>query len=98
MPRWSTCPSTPLAQPGPYEAYLSVIQSKLLTLDDFEDLDELATQILAFEKNYNAAARPSTRSSPAPTSTDSWHASGSTTGTHGTRWPHETRRINGRDH
>ena len=26
--------------------------------DDFEDLDELATQILAFEKHYNAAARP----------------------------------------
>ena len=40
------------------EVYFSVIQRKLLTPDDFEDLDELATQILAFEKHYNAAARP----------------------------------------
>jgi DDE superfamily endonuclease/Homeodomain-like domain len=40
------------------EIYFSVIQRKLLTPDDFEDLDELETQILAFEKHYNAAARP----------------------------------------
>ena len=40
------------------EVYFSVIQRKLLTPDDFEDLDELATRILAFEKHYNAAARP----------------------------------------
>jgi hypothetical protein len=40
------------------EVYFSVIQRKLLTPDDFEDLDELADQILAFEKHYNAAARP----------------------------------------
>jgi hypothetical protein len=40
------------------EVYFSVIQRKLLTPDDFEDLDELATQILAFDKHYNAAARP----------------------------------------
>ena len=40
------------------EVYFSVIQRKLLTPDDFEDLDDLATQILAFEKHYNAAARP----------------------------------------
>ena len=40
------------------EIYFSVIQRKLLTPDDFEDLDELAAQILAFEKHYNAAARP----------------------------------------
>jgi DDE superfamily endonuclease len=39
------------------EVYFSVIQRKLLTPDDFEDLDELAAQILAFEKHYNAAAR-----------------------------------------
>jgi hypothetical protein len=38
--------------------YFSVIQRKLLTPDDFEDLDELATQILAFENHHNAAARP----------------------------------------
>ena len=40
------------------EIYFSVIQRKLLTPDDFEDLDELAAQILAFEKHYNATARP----------------------------------------
>jgi hypothetical protein len=40
------------------EVYFSVIQRKLLTPDDFESLDELAAQILAFEKHYNAAARP----------------------------------------
>jgi hypothetical protein len=40
------------------EVYFSVIQRKLLTPDDFEGLDELADQILAFEKHYNAAARP----------------------------------------
>ena len=40
------------------EVYFSVIQRKLLTPDDFEDLDELATRILAFEKHYNATARP----------------------------------------
>jgi transposase len=40
------------------EIYFSVIQRKLLTPDDFEDLDELATQILAFEKHYNTVAQP----------------------------------------
>ena len=40
------------------EVYFSVIQRKLLTPDDFEDLDELAAQILAFEKHYNTTARP----------------------------------------
>ncbi len=38
--------------------YFSVIQRKLLTPDDFEGQDELAAHILAFEKHYNAAARP----------------------------------------
>jgi hypothetical protein len=40
------------------EVYFSVIQRKLLTPDDFEDLDEPAAQILAFEKHYNAADKP----------------------------------------
>ena len=40
------------------EVCFSVRQRKLLTPDDFEDPDELAAQILAFEKHYNAAARP----------------------------------------
>ncbi len=40
------------------QVYFSVIQRKLLTPDDFESPDELAAQILAFEKHYNATARP----------------------------------------
>jgi len=40
------------------EIYFSVLQRKLLTPDDFEGLDELAAQILAFERHYNATARP----------------------------------------
>ncbi|WP_230202913.1 transposase [Parafrankia discariae] len=40
------------------EVYFSVIQRTLLTPDDLEGLDELAAQILAFEKHHNAAARP----------------------------------------
>jgi hypothetical protein len=40
------------------EVYFSVIQRKLLTPDDFEDLESLAAQILAFEQHYNATARP----------------------------------------
>jgi transposase len=40
------------------EVYFSVIQRKLLTPDDFGDLDSLAEEILAFERHYNATARP----------------------------------------
>jgi hypothetical protein len=40
------------------QVYFSVIQRKLLTPDDFGDLDSLAEQILAFEKHYSATARP----------------------------------------
>jgi hypothetical protein len=40
------------------EVYFSVIQRKLLTPDDFGDLDGLAEQVLAFEQHYNATARP----------------------------------------
>jgi transposase len=40
------------------EVYFSVIQRKLLTPDDFEDLETLAAQILAFEQHYNTTARP----------------------------------------
>jgi transposase len=40
------------------EVYFSVIQRKLLTPDDFGDLDSLADQVLAFERHYNATARP----------------------------------------
>jgi DDE superfamily endonuclease len=80
------------------EVYFSVIQRKLLTPDDFEDLDELAARSSPSRSTTTPPPGPSAGSSPAPTSTGSWHASGSTTGTHRTRRLHETRRINGRDH
>lgn len=50
------------------EVYFSVIQRKLLTPDDFEDLD---AQILAFESTTTPPPGPSAGSSPAPTSTAS---------------------------
>jgi transposase len=40
------------------EIYFSILQRKLLTPDDFADLDTLAKQVLAFETRYNSAARP----------------------------------------
>jgi transposase len=40
------------------EIYFSVVQRKLLTPDDFADLEALAQQLLAFEARYNSAARP----------------------------------------
>ena len=40
------------------EIYFSVIQRKLLTPDDFDDLGHLEDEILTFEKHYNARARP----------------------------------------
>src|SRR5215469_7430352 len=58
-----------LAEPG--RGLLLVTQRRLLTPDDFEGLDKLARQILAFEEHYNASAHPSTGDSPAPTSTSS---------------------------
>jgi hypothetical protein len=50
--------------------YFSVIQRRFLTPDDFEDLDEPAAQILAFENHCNAIAWPFswrfTRTEPQP--------------------------------
>ena len=40
------------------EVYFSILQRKVLVPDDFPGLDALASQILAFENRYNAAARP----------------------------------------
>jgi len=40
------------------EVYFSVLQRKALVPYDFEDLDEAAAAVLAFEKHYNAVARP----------------------------------------
>ena len=40
------------------EIYLSVIQRKLLSPEDFPNLDVLANRLTAFEARYNAAARP----------------------------------------
>ena len=40
------------------EIYFSVVQRKLLTPDDFPNLDVLAERLDAFENRYNHAARP----------------------------------------
>jgi transposase len=40
------------------EIYFSVVQRKLLSPDNFADLDNLAGEITAFEHRYNNAARP----------------------------------------
>ena len=40
------------------EIYFSVVQRKLLTPDDFPNLDVLANRLTAFEACYNTAARP----------------------------------------
>src|SRR4029077_4624158 len=58
--------------------------------DDFEDLDGLAhpdPRLRAALQRRRQAL--SAGSSPAPTSTAPSHASGSTTGTHRTRWAHD---------
>ena len=40
------------------EIYFSIVQRKLLTPDNFANLDVLAEQLTAFEARYNAAAQP----------------------------------------
>jgi len=40
------------------EIYNSIIQRKVLTPNDFTDLGEVEARLLAFERRYEAAARP----------------------------------------
>jgi transposase len=40
------------------EIYFSVVQRKLLTPDDFPNINVLADRLIAFESRYNTAARP----------------------------------------
>ena len=40
------------------EIYFSILQRKAISPADFEDLDELATRILAFQHRYNTTAQP----------------------------------------
>lgn len=40
------------------EIYFSVVQRKVLTPNDFTDLDELADRLVAFQETYQALARP----------------------------------------
>ena len=70
------------------EIYFSVVQRKLLTPDDFADLDELAERLTAFEHRYNAR-RPTLRLALQPRRPQP----GSSTAS-----PHDPRRTNGRDH
>ncbi len=58
-----------LAQPA--EIYFSIVQRKLLTPNDFPDLDTLQQRLLAFSRRYDRSPPHSNGSSPAPTSTSS---------------------------
>jgi hypothetical protein len=40
------------------EIYFSVVQRKVLTPNDFTDLDEVADRLLAFQSSYEAIATP----------------------------------------
>jgi hypothetical protein len=40
------------------EIYFSVVQRKLITPNDFADLEELAERLLAFQQRYERAAEP----------------------------------------
>jgi hypothetical protein len=40
------------------EIYLSAVQRKALTPDDFLDLDEVTERLLSFQDHYNATAHP----------------------------------------
>ena len=40
------------------EIYLSIVQRKVLTPNDFTDLDEVEARLVAFERRYEATAQP----------------------------------------
>jgi hypothetical protein len=40
------------------EIYFSIVQRKVLTPNDFVDLEEVEQRLLAFERRYEAAATP----------------------------------------
>ena len=40
------------------EIYFSVVQRKVLTPNDFTDLDQIRDRLAAFETRYNAVAKP----------------------------------------
>ena len=45
--------------PGlPDEIYFSIVQRKVVTPNDFTDLDQVQDRLTAFERRYNATARP----------------------------------------
>ena len=69
------------------ELYFSVVLLKLLTPDDFPNLDALAAKITSFEHRYNTAARPFDCRFNRDASTDSSDG-----------LPHDPRRTHGRDH
>jgi hypothetical protein len=60
------------------EIYFSIIQRKVLTPNDFHDLDAVADRLLRFQDYWQATGTPSTGSSPAPTSTPCSPASATT--------------------
>ena len=40
------------------EIYFSIVQRKVITPQNFADLDELTARLLAFQERYNATAEP----------------------------------------
>jgi hypothetical protein len=53
------------------EIYFSIVQRKVVTPNDFPDLETLEQQLLAFGRRYEQIAHRSSGRSPAPTSTGS---------------------------
>ncbi|WP_329057913.1 hypothetical protein [Amycolatopsis sp. NBC_01480] len=43
---------------NPVEVFFSVVQRKVLSPNDFTDLDEVEQRIVEFEKRYNATTTP----------------------------------------
>jgi hypothetical protein len=82
------------------EIYFSVEQRKVVTPNDFLDLDQIRARLAAFEAATTPSPHPSTGSSPATTSTTcSEGSTPTTTAPRTTRWPRDNPgRTYDRDH
>ena len=56
MPGSCSCPSTSWL--NQIEIYFSVVQRKVLTPNDFADLGDVESRLLAFERRYEQTASP----------------------------------------
>ena len=64
--------------PNQIEIDFSIVQRKVLSPNDFPDLDPGSDRLSAFENRYNATAQPFTWSSPPPTWPNCWPGSTTT--------------------